>query len=78
MRADCRRPFSASAGFSMSHHEAAASANVLVAFAAKDGEVALDGRPGENSPYARALLRYLEEPGLELGNFFRMVRDEVL
>ncbi len=58
--------------------EAAASANVLVAFAAKDGEVALDGRPGENSPYARALLRYLEEPGLELGNFFRMVRDEVL
>ena len=58
--------------------EAAASANVLVAFAAKDGEAALDGRPGENSPYARALLKYLEEPGLELGNFFRMVRDEVL
>jgi len=58
--------------------EVTAGANVLVAYAAKDGEAALDGRPGENSPYARAFLKYLEEPGVELGSFFRMVRDEVL
>jgi tetratricopeptide (TPR) repeat protein len=58
--------------------EISAGANVLVAYAAKDGEAALDGRPGENSPYARAFLKHLGEPGLELGNFFRMVRDEVL
>lgn len=55
-----------------------AGLNVLVAYAAKDGEVALDGRPGENGPYARALLRYLSEPGLEVGTLFRKVRDAVL
>ena len=55
-----------------------AGLNVLVAYAAKDGEVALDGRPGENGPYARALLRYLAEPGLEVGTLFRKVRDAVL
>ena len=54
------------------------NANVLVAYAAKDGQAALDGRPGENSPYARALLKYLDEPGLELGKLFRKVRDHVL
>jgi formylglycine-generating enzyme required for sulfatase activity len=52
--------------------------NVIVAYAARDGHVALDGRPGDNSPYARALLKYLAEPGLELGKFFRKVRDDVL
>ena len=52
--------------------------NVVVAYAARDGQVALDGKPGENSPYARALLKYLAEPGLELGNMFRKMRDEVL
>jgi uncharacterized caspase-like protein len=52
--------------------------NVIVAYAARDGEVALDGKPGENSPYARALLKHLAEPGLELGKFFRKVRDDVL
>jgi uncharacterized caspase-like protein len=52
--------------------------NVVVAYAARDSQVALDGPPGENSPYARALLKYLAEPGLELGKFFRKVRDDVL
>jgi hypothetical protein len=52
--------------------------NVIVAYAARDGEAALDGKPGENSPYARALLKHLAEPGLELGKFFRKVRDDVL
>ena len=52
--------------------------NVIVAYAARDGEVALDGKAGGNSPYARALLKHLAEPGLELGRFFRKVRVAVL
>ena len=49
----------------------------LLAYSAKEGTVALDGK-GRNSPYANALLRYLEEPGLEVGLMFRKVRDAVL
>jgi uncharacterized caspase-like protein len=54
-----------------------ATPNVLVVYAARDGQVALDGT-GRNSPFARALIKYLGEPSLELGKFFRKVRDEVL
>ena len=49
----------------------------LVAYAAKGGSTADDG-DGRNSPYTGALLRYLEEPGLDVGRMFRKVRDEVL
>lgn len=49
----------------------------LVAFAAKAGQVAMDGT-GTNSPFATALVKYLETPGLELNFLFRKVRDEVL
>ncbi|MCV2864151.1 caspase family protein [Albidovulum sediminicola] len=49
----------------------------LVAFAARDGQVALDG-DGANSPFARALSEKLAEPGLEISLMFRQVRDEVL
>jgi TPR repeat protein len=49
----------------------------LVAFAAKDGQVALDGS-GSNSPFARALAARLAEPGLEISLMFRQVRDLVL
>jgi hypothetical protein len=49
----------------------------LVAFAAKDGQVALDGSLG-NSPYARALMDKMSEPGLEISLMFRQVRDSVL
>ena len=52
--------------------------NVLIAYAAADGEAALDGRPGENSPYVKALLKHLAMPGLEVGKLFRLVRDEVM
>lgn len=50
---------------------------VVVGFAARDGTSALDGQ-GRNSPYAAAILQHVEEPGLELGKFFRKVRDSVL
>lgn len=53
------------------------SNNTLVAFAAKEGTVALDG-DGKHSPYANALLQVVEEPGVEIGFLFRRVRDLVL
>lgn len=51
--------------------------NTLVAFAAKEGTVALDG-DSDHSPYANALLQVVEEPGVEIGFMFRRVRDLVL
>jgi len=51
--------------------------NTMVAFAAKEGTVALDG-DGKHSPYANALLSMVEEPGVEIGFLFRRVRDRVL
>ncbi|MDE0149157.1 MAG: caspase family protein [Rhodospirillaceae bacterium] len=53
------------------------SGEMLVAYAAKEGTLASDGA-GRNSPYTRALLAHLEEPGLEVGLMFRKVRDAVL
>ena len=49
---------------------------MLVAYSAAAGTVALDGE-GRNSPYTEALLEYLDEP-LELGTVFRRVRSRVL
>jgi len=49
----------------------------LVAYAAKDGEVALDGAEG-NSPFVAAMVRYLPTPGIEIGKLFRLVRDDVM
>ncbi|MEM6939553.1 MAG: caspase family protein [Pseudomonadota bacterium] len=51
--------------------------NSLVAYAAREGTVALDGT-GQNSPYALAFLSALKRPGLEIGQFFRQVRDAVV
>lgn len=51
--------------------------NSLVAYSAKEGTVALDG-DGTNSPYANAFLAALEQPQLEIGQFFRRVRDNVI
>ncbi len=49
----------------------------LVAYAAEDGQVALDGS-GENSPFAMALVKHLGTPDLEIGLVFRRIRDSVL
>jgi uncharacterized caspase-like protein len=54
-----------------------ASSGVLVAYSARDGQVADDGT-GTHSPFAQALLEHLEEPGLELNLLFRKVRDKVI
>ena len=49
----------------------------LVAYAARHGQVALDGT-GKNSPFVTALIKNLETPGLEISLLFRKVRDDVL
>lgn len=49
----------------------------IVAFAARGGQVALDGA-GDNSPFATALMEKMTEPGLEISLMFRQVRDQVL
>ena len=50
---------------------------VLVAYAAKAGTVALDGE-GRHSPYAQALLKYLATPGLDVLRMFGRVKDAVM
>ena len=50
---------------------------MLVVYAAKEGEVALDGEGG-HSPFARALMRELPERNIEIGMMFRKVRDVVM
>lgn len=50
--------------------------NQLVAYAASAGNTASDGA-GRNSPYTRALLQHLREPGLEINILFGRVRDTV-
>jgi uncharacterized caspase-like protein len=49
----------------------------LVAYAAKHGQTAEDGT-GRNSPYASALVRNIQTPGLEINQVFRRVHDEVM
>ncbi len=51
--------------------------DTLVAMATRADAVAEDGE-GEHSPYTAALLEQLDIPGVELGMFFRQVRDTVL
>ena len=50
---------------------------MMVVYAAKDGEVALDGEGG-HSPFARALIEQLPARNVEIGMMFRQVRDAVL
>src|SRR5262245_16403 len=53
--------------------------NMLVAYAAKHGSFASDGKKGSiNSPFAAALLAHIETPGLEVVELFREVKDDVL
>ncbi len=54
------------------------SGGTLVAYAAKDGEEALDGDGSANSPFAAALVKYISTPGIEVGRLFRLVRDDVM
>jgi len=52
-------------------------AGTLVVYAARDGEIALDG-DGINSPFASALVKNLPTPGVEIRRLFDFVRDDVM
>jgi uncharacterized caspase-like protein len=52
--------------------------NTLVAYAAKDGTMAEDGKGGAHSPFTTALLKYIATPGLEVRRLFGYVRDDVV
>jgi uncharacterized caspase-like protein len=49
----------------------------VVFYAARDGSVASDGA-GKNSPFTAALVKHMDEEGVELGRFFRKVTSTVL
>ena len=49
---------------------------IVVAFATAADEVASDGT-GRNSPFTGALLKRLQEPGLEIGKMFRRIAADV-
>jgi hypothetical protein len=51
--------------------------NTLVAFAAKAGSVAEDGQ-GTHSPFTKALLKHIAEPGLDIRLALGRVRDDVI
>ena len=48
-----------------------------LAYAAKHGQVALDGA-GQNSPFVSALVKRLAQPNLDIRRVFGFVRDDVL
>ena len=49
----------------------------LIAYATAPGRTALDGA-GRNSPYTKALLKYIQEPGSTITRVFQKVRKAVL
>jgi hypothetical protein len=51
--------------------------NILISFATGAGRKVADGE-GRNSPFTAALLKHVEEPGLELIALMKRVRDDVV
>src|SRR6188508_2546593 len=49
----------------------------LIAFATGPGQTALDGQEGANSPFTRALLANLTQPGMEIQQAMTKVRAQV-
>jgi len=51
---------------------------VIVAYAARGGQVAFDGAAGQRSPFVAALLKHIKTPRLDIGLMFRRVADDVM
>ena len=51
---------------------------VLVSYAANPGQIAASGSNGSLSPYTKAVVRHIQEPGLTVTDFLKDVHDEVL
>ncbi|MFT3989732.1 caspase family protein [Aestuariivirga sp.] len=65
-------------GFAPVGSDSSETLGTLIGYAAEPGQPALDGAPGENSPYAAAILRHLSAlQGQEFGLVMRMVTEEV-
>lgn len=54
-----------------------AAAGTFIAYATAPGEIAADGK-GENSPFTKAMLQHLGEPGLEISQLMHKVRSSVI
>ena len=50
---------------------------MVVAYATAADDVALDGNNAVNSPFTTALIKQMQEPGLEIGTMFRRVARDV-
>jgi uncharacterized caspase-like protein len=70
-----RRDTSRSVGRGLARYEPTAGS--IVVYAAKAGQIALDGS-GTNSPFTAALLKHIGTPGLDVRLVFDRVRDDVL
>ncbi|MCS6780036.1 MAG: caspase family protein, partial [Geminicoccaceae bacterium] len=55
-----------------------APTGLFIAYATAPGQVAFDGPPGGNGPFARALANLIVQPGLEISILFRRVREQVM
>lgn len=53
------------------------AAGMMIAFSTQPGNVALDGE-GRNSPFTKALLKYIETPGATIGDVMIDVRKQVI
>jgi hypothetical protein len=53
------------------------AAGMLIAYATQPGKLAFDGK-GKHSPFTESLLRYLDEPGLEIRLMLGRVREDVV
>ncbi len=51
---------------------------MVVAYAAAAGQVALDGNNKRNSPFTGSLIRWMQEPALEISTMMRRVTNDVL
>jgi tetratricopeptide (TPR) repeat protein len=64
-------------GFERGFARVSIQSGTLMVYAAKDGQVALDGE-GDDSPFATALVQRIATPGVEINKIFRLVRDDVM
>ena len=55
----------------------ASAIDTVIAYSTSSGQLASDGTEGDHGPYALALARYLDEPGLELTAITRQVARQV-
>jgi hypothetical protein len=55
----------------------AAGNGTLIAFATGPGQTAADGTPGGNGVFTGALLKYIDQPGLDVDTLFKRVREDV-